>query len=89
MLSIQKSIKRDDACTVNILPCRVHHNGPAKVTKRYWDPVAEKGTKSKLPLGSLLTCIDGSKVAYFRGRKLKGTSVRIPEGYKGMYPIYH
>lgn len=32
----------------------------------------------------LIDDIDGQKVAYFRGRKLHGKAVRVPEGYRGL-----
>jgi ribonuclease H2 subunit C len=31
--------------------------------------------------------IDGNLEAYFRGRKLKGKSLQVPEGYKGIVVI--
>ncbi|KPI39003.1 uncharacterized protein AB675_4522 [Cyphellophora attinorum] len=71
MLAIQKA-KRADSCTANVLPCRIHHNGPTKVTKRYWQVTTEK---------------DGCKTAYFRGRRLKGVAVPVPEGYEGEHEI--
>lgn len=67
MLAIREA--SDDKTSVNILPCRIDHNGPAKVTKRYWRPETEK---------------DGTKTAYFRGRRLRGKSLKVPQGYKGL-----
>ncbi|KAI7213995.1 hypothetical protein KC333_g6266 [Hortaea werneckii] len=57
----------------NILPCSIHHSGPIKVSKRYWSP------KSTTPHDH------GSKIqtAHFRGRKLHGRKIRLPEGYIG------
>jgi hypothetical protein len=36
------------------------------------------------PVGDFLTHADCKNVAYFRGRKLHGKTVKIPEGYKGV-----
>ncbi|PGH26849.1 hypothetical protein AJ80_01430 [Polytolypa hystricis UAMH7299] len=57
--------------TPNILPCRIHHDGPVEAPKRYWDPVFDDG-KSDLA------------TSYFRGRKLRGRRVPIPQGYHGL-----
>ncbi|KAK0512036.1 hypothetical protein JMJ35_005164 [Cladonia borealis] len=54
--------------TPHLLPCCIHHNGPVDATPRYWNPVISE---------------DGKLEAYFRGRKLKGREVGIPEGYTG------
>ncbi|KAL8950645.1 MAG: hypothetical protein Q9222_003329 [Ikaeria aurantiellina] len=55
--------------TQNLLPCRIHHDGPIKVHPRYWNPQPDE---------------NGTPEAYFRGRKLKGREVKLPEGYKGV-----
>ncbi|KAL8769951.1 MAG: hypothetical protein Q9209_004198 [Squamulea sp. 1 TL-2023] len=71
MLSIQRQKPKETPreCTPNLLPCRIHHDGPVNATRRYWDPQHDK---------------DGNLEAYFRGRKLKGREVKLPEGYKGV-----
>ncbi|KAL8298362.1 hypothetical protein RB597_006796 [Gaeumannomyces tritici] len=53
---------------VNLLPCAVHHDGPVDPIQAYWRPTEN----------------DGKKTAYFRGRKLQGSTVKVPEGYKGV-----
>ncbi|BDD55754.1 hypothetical protein MPDQ_007334 [Monascus purpureus] len=53
----------------NILPCRIHHDGLVESVDRYWAPVHEK---------------DNTQTAYFRGRKLRGRRVVLPEGYQGI-----
>ncbi|KAL4874125.1 hypothetical protein BDV12DRAFT_159134 [Aspergillus spectabilis] len=58
-------------CTPNILPCRIHHDGPVKSLNRYWTPIADEKDKDL-------------QTAYFRGRKLRGRRVQIPEGYEGV-----
>ncbi|KAI6881130.1 hypothetical protein KC360_g9215 [Hortaea werneckii] len=59
----------------NILPCAIHHSGPIKVSKRYWSPTittpAHDDGTAKL------------QTAHFRGRKLQGRRIRLPEGYIG------
>ncbi|KAK3338531.1 ribonuclease H2, subunit C [Neurospora tetraspora] len=54
--------------TPNLLPCRIHHDGPVEPTDSFWNPREE----------------DGLKVSYFRGRKLHGKTLPLPEGYKGV-----
>ncbi|KAL8709978.1 MAG: hypothetical protein Q9220_005429 [cf. Caloplaca sp. 1 TL-2023] len=54
----------------NLLPCHIHHNGPVATHTRYWNPQPAKD--------------DGRPEAYFRGRKLRGREVRVPDGYRGV-----
>ncbi|OJJ47962.1 hypothetical protein ASPZODRAFT_131581 [Penicilliopsis zonata CBS 506.65] len=61
-----------NCCTPNILPCRIHHDGPVDNISRYWTPVTDE---------------KGLQIAYFRGRKLRGRRVAIPEGYQGVVAI--
>ncbi|KAI9857152.1 MAG: 3'-5' exonuclease [Vezdaea acicularis] len=67
MLAIQKSQKPEGKCSANILPCRISHTGPVSSSERYWKPQKE----------------DDKNVAYFRGRRLLGKTIRIPDGYQG------
>ncbi|KPM40072.1 hypothetical protein AK830_g6493 [Neonectria ditissima] len=53
----------------NILPCRIHHNGPVDPVSAYWKPT---------------TADDGTKVAYFRGRKLQGKAIKLPAQCRGV-----
>ncbi|EXJ84832.1 hypothetical protein A1O3_05505 [Capronia epimyces CBS 606.96] len=69
MLSLQRSAISADKCTANVLPCRIHHDGPTKVTKRYWSPQGEK---------------DGTQTSHFRGRRLRGRVIQLPDGYQGV-----
>ncbi|OAR01239.1 hypothetical protein LLEC1_07614 [Akanthomyces lecanii] len=55
--------------TANLLPCRVHHDGSIDPVGAYWMPTDST---------------DDSKEAYFRGRKLKGKTLPLPEGYRGV-----
>ncbi|PWW72208.1 ribonuclease H1 small subunit, partial [Tuber magnatum] len=54
--------------TIHLLPCHVKHTGSANATK-HW--VVNAGE------------VDGTKVAHFRGRRLVGKAVSLPEGYSG------
>ncbi|EHY59344.1 hypothetical protein ABEF95_015458 [Exophiala dermatitidis] len=53
MLALKRPQDGLDSCTVNVLPCRIHHDGPTKVTKRYWCPQIEKGTSTPSSLNRL------------------------------------
>ncbi|EAQ87175.1 hypothetical protein CHGG_03794 [Chaetomium globosum CBS 148.51] len=70
MLALQsdKSPEETPKATPHLLPCRVHHDGPVEPAKSFWNPK---------------TADDGTKIAYFRGRKLQGKAVKLPEGYRG------
>ncbi|TEA19367.1 Uncharacterized protein C8034_v009614 [Colletotrichum sidae] len=68
------SISPNDSCNnrkavANLLPCRIHHDGPIGETESFWNPIKTD---------------DGKHVAYFRGRKLHGMTVKLPEQYRGV-----
>ncbi|KAJ5234297.1 Ribonuclease H2 subunit C [Penicillium citrinum] len=54
----------------NILPCRIHHDGPVESAGRFWAPKTDEK--------------DNTSTAHFRGRKLRGRRVAIPDGYQGV-----
>ncbi|MCJ1454305.1 hypothetical protein MMC28_004657 [Mycoblastus sanguinarius] len=56
-------------CTPNLLPCRIYRDSPVDASPRYWAPS---------------TAADGKLETYFRGRKLRGKEIRVPEGYRGV-----
>ncbi|KAI2684236.1 hypothetical protein DTO013E5_6794 [Penicillium roqueforti] len=66
-----QSEKNDSAlqCVPNIIPCRIHHDGPVDSLDRYWTVQDEK---------------DNTQTTYFRGRKLRGRRVALPDGYQGV-----
>ncbi|KAF7561734.1 hypothetical protein G7046_g2406 [Stylonectria norvegica] len=68
ILKIERNEKKT-AAVANILPCRIDHNGPVDPISPYWIPIGAP---------------DGSKTAYFRGRKLQGKTVRLPEQFRGV-----
>ena len=43
MLALQRREEGAERSIANVLPCRLHYDGPTKVTKRYWSPQVEKG----------------------------------------------
>ncbi|KAM0548512.1 hypothetical protein ACHAPJ_009835 [Fusarium lateritium] len=66
------SLKPDESkskVVANVLPCRIHHDGSIDPVSAYWTPT---------------TADDGSKLAYFRGRKLQGKVVKLPEQCRGV-----
>ncbi|KAK2070573.1 hypothetical protein P8C59_005058 [Phyllachora maydis] len=67
---VVKPAKAPAKATPHLLPCRVHHDGAVGPTDSYWRP-----TQSKDGLGH---------TAYFRGRKLHGRTVPLPDGYTGL-----
>ncbi|KAL2817386.1 ribonuclease H2 non-catalytic subunit-domain-containing protein [Aspergillus granulosus] len=69
--STESNSQDSKSYTPNILPCRIHHDGPVESIDRYWTPVPDE-TDQNL------------QTAYFRGRKLRGRRVQIPEGYEGI-----
>ncbi|KAL2177570.1 ribonuclease H2 non-catalytic subunit-domain-containing protein [Thermothelomyces heterothallicus CBS 202.75] len=71
MLSVrsEKPLADIPKATPHVLPCRVHHNGAAEPAHPFWNPrVNEAGTRT----------------AYFRGRKLRGTAAKLPDNYRGV-----
>ncbi|GFQ04828.1 ribonuclease h2 subunit c [Phtheirospermum japonicum] len=73
-LSRDKAAAADLTGQVHQLPCCIKHDGPTPVS-HYFKP---KTTGIE---------VDGLKVeeAYFRGRKLHGTTIALPEGYSGNF----
>lgn len=68
MLAIQ-STAANKSVTPNILPCTIKHNGPVSADPRYWNPSTEQ---------------DGTSTTFFRGRKLRGKKLALPEAYQGV-----
>ena len=67
MLAIH-SANTDKQVTPNVLPCAIRHNGPVSAAERYWKPSTQQ---------------DGTTTSFFRGRKLRGKKIALPEGYEG------
>ncbi len=81
--------------TPHLLPCRVHHSGPVEPIQAFWDPKPGESetAHSSSVSGAMLTnfvavpYLDGISTAFFRGRKLQGTTVKLPEGYRGVVAV--
>ncbi|GJN70620.1 ribonuclease H2 non-catalytic subunit [Purpureocillium lilacinum] len=70
ILAIERdAASRSTKAVPNLLPCRIHHNGSVDPVASYWNPERAEGSAS---------------VAYFRGRKLKGTAVSVPNDFEGV-----
>ncbi|EHA47333.1 hypothetical protein MGG_17682 [Pyricularia oryzae 70-15] len=69
IIEITSQKESKSSAAVHLLPCTIHHDGPVDQVQSYWKP-----TESQ----------DGKKTAFFRGRKLHGKAIRVPEGYKGI-----
>lgn len=81
-----KAEENKSKAVANLLPCRVHHNGSIDPTSAYWTPSTAKGS---FPVSPFLTqwltkWLDGAKIAYFRGRKLQGKVIKLPEQCHGV-----
>ncbi|KAJ2987082.1 hypothetical protein NUW58_g4702 [Xylaria curta] len=69
LFTVDSEACRHEKATINLLPCRIHHDGDVNPSQTFWNP-----TKTG----------DNSHTAYLRGRKLHGRSVKLPEGYHGV-----
>ncbi|KAI0456510.1 ribonuclease H2, subunit C [Xylaria acuta] len=69
LFTVESGASEQKKATVNLLPCRIHHDGDVNPSDTFWNP-----TKSE----------DSSHTAYLRGRKLHGKAVKLPEGYHGV-----
>ncbi|KAI0600040.1 ribonuclease H2, subunit C [Biscogniauxia sp. FL1348] len=59
----------DKKAQLHLLPCRIHYDGDVNISDTFWNPSQSE---------------DGTKTAYFRGRKLDGKTFKLPEGYYGI-----
>ncbi|KAH9883792.1 ribonuclease H2, subunit C [Xylariomycetidae sp. FL2044] len=55
---------------INLLPCRVHHDGDVSPIDTFWKPSRSQERNE-------------NSTAYLRGRELHGKTVKLPEGYYG------
>ncbi|KAI0445770.1 ribonuclease H2, subunit C [Xylaria telfairii] len=69
LFTVEPGVSEQEKARVNLLPCRIHHDGDVNPSDTFWNP-----TKSE----------DNSHTAYLRGRKLHGKAVKLPEGYYGV-----
>ncbi|RYP47596.1 hypothetical protein DL768_006382 [Monosporascus sp. mg162] len=68
MFTVPSELPAEKKAQVHLLPCRVHHDGNVDPVESFWSPRESQ---------------DGQKNAYFRGRKLHGKTMKLPEGYHG------
>ncbi|KAK3996176.1 ribonuclease H2, subunit C [Cladorrhinum sp. PSN332] len=79
LLSIKPSSSEAQKITPNLLPCSIKHSGPiGPVPTSFWNPRQSSSSSSSL------SETGNKQTSYFRGRKLNGKSVPLPEGYKGV-----
>ncbi|KAJ2905449.1 hypothetical protein MKZ38_005325 [Zalerion maritima] len=71
MLRIEPQQGGDGNTVPHLLPCRINFDGKVPASESHWATERENGK-------------DNERVGYFRGRKLHGKSVKLPEGYKGV-----
>ncbi|KAI1170823.1 ribonuclease H1 small subunit [Nemania sp. FL0916] len=69
LFAIEPVAPEAEKSRINLLPCRIHHDGDVNTSDTFWNP-----TKAE----------DGLQTAYLRGRKLHGETVKLPEGYRGV-----
>lgn len=87
MFKIQTDKEKVSKSVANLLPCRIHHNGPVEIAEPFWKPTKADGesTNRRFIIAQSLTFSpDGKQTAFFRGRQLYGKSVKLPEGYRGV-----
>ena len=70
--------------TPHILPCAIQHDGAVALSRRYWDP-RDDGDEDENENADGKENTSSSSTSYFRGRKLRGTRVGVPQGYYGSY----
>ncbi|EPS36078.1 hypothetical protein H072_10496 [Dactylellina haptotyla CBS 200.50] len=78
MISIRGPDASKAPLEANILPCRIKYTGPASSSRQFWNPTSEQAQEANdgTPGGETHT-------SYFRGRKLVGTKLVVPDGYQG------
>lgn len=77
--------------TANLLPCRIQHSGSIDPIQPFWNPedasgmsLCETHDARRTTTQRITVHTDGSKTAYFRGRKLKGSAIGLPETCRGV-----
>ncbi|KAI0972807.1 ribonuclease H2, subunit C [Xylaria arbuscula] len=69
LFTVESEASKKQKAQVNLLPCRIHHDGDVNPSDTFWNPTEAE---------------DGLQTAYFRGRKLHGKALKLPEGYYGV-----
>ncbi|KAI0889546.1 ribonuclease H1 small subunit [Annulohypoxylon maeteangense] len=68
VLTVESRDSISKKAQVNLLPCRIHHDGNVDPIDTYWKPEEDQNQ---------------TKTAYLRGRKLQSKAVKLPKGYYG------
>ncbi|GAW14480.1 hypothetical protein ANO14919_038830 [Xylariales sp. No.14919] len=88
LFTVESEASNQEKAKVNLLPCRIHHDGDVTPSNTFWNPSDTQGeepSSDKVRSGRLIGYDpDGLQTAYFRGRKLHGKSMKLPEGYHGV-----
>ncbi|KAF3125877.1 hypothetical protein TWF569_010354 [Orbilia oligospora] len=86
MISIKKPASSETPSKANILPCRIKYTGLASSSRQLWNPTTQSATAGAAA-GVTANPGDNAKAethtSYFRGRKLVGTKLAVPDGYQG------
>ncbi|EGX53471.1 hypothetical protein AOL_s00006g337 [Orbilia oligospora ATCC 24927] len=87
MISIKKPASSEIPSKANILPCRIKYTGPASSSRQLWNPTTQPAAAAaSTAAGDSANPGDNAKVethtSYFRGRKLVGTKLAVPDGYQ-------
>ncbi|KAI1117975.1 ribonuclease H2, subunit C [Nemania sp. NC0429] len=69
LFTVESGTSGEEKTTVNLLPCRIHHDGDVNPSDAFWNPTSTE---------------DSAPTVYLRGRKLQGKAVKLPEGYRGL-----
>ncbi|KAK6531195.1 hypothetical protein TWF281_008020 [Arthrobotrys megalospora] len=76
MISIKKQTSSETPSKANILPCRIKYTGPTSSSRQLWNPTTQPARQDD-------NASVESHTSYFRGRKLAGTKLVVPDGYQG------
>ncbi|KAI1291172.1 ribonuclease H2, subunit C [Xylaria venustula] len=71
LFTVESEASKKKKAQVNLLPCRIHHDGDVNPSNTFWNPTEAQES-------------DGLQTAYFRGRKFHGKALKLPEGYHGV-----
>ncbi|KAK6363490.1 hypothetical protein TWF730_000922 [Orbilia blumenaviensis] len=76
MISIKKPTSPGTPSKANVLPCRIKYTGSASSSRQLWNPTTQPANPDN-------NASVETHTSYFRGRKLAGTKLVVPDGYQG------
>ncbi|KAM3424037.1 hypothetical protein BST61_g11412 [Cercospora zeina] len=84
MLAIQSSSPKQKPKPLqpNILPCQIHHSGPIPIAQRHWNP--QTTTTTTTTTSPTQNASPTTQTTHFRGRKLLGKTIPLPETHTGI-----